>query len=458
VTGPFGYSLRRLIEFSETSLARSVAVFTLKVAAGLASYLLFALIARVAGPTEFGSFSVLFSVAMMIGTAGSMGQQVFLVKEVPNAVAASSLSQVYSFATIVTITGACLSAVLFLAVAMFGGVEYSAAIASGGALMCVSYACSQTTLGMLRVQDRVVFGTATRDLLWRLACAGGLVIAVYFGIGDRQLGAGSVLIILGATLAAIVVWQIREIWRASPRSFVLPSREVAADWGKVTAGLTLVAIISSADLYVFSIVLGGLVPSADVGPFFASLKTVEVINLFLMSVSLVVGPRIAGAISRGDRSKVQAECNAAIVIQGFPAVIATLVVIVAAPMLLSLFSPSFAAYSVVLRVLAVGVLINALTGATVLMLQLIGLHWRQVVFQGGSLLVALLMLPWLVERYGLLGAAFSFVGSKLLWNVLAIAAIRARIGVDPSCFGVVGSGALGLSQSLARLKVDLLAK
>lgn len=451
-------AMRRLAGLGQTNIAQSAVVFGLKVAAGLGAYLLFALIARTAGPSEFGAFSVLFSVAMMIGTAGSMGQQVFLVKEVPKTASMESAGAVYCFSALMTVVGAALSAVSFVVISPLMTEGISVLALMGGALMCMSYAFSQTTLGMLRVQGHVVFGIATRDLLWRVLSAGGLLMAIYCRSGFGRITTGLVLFVMGMSLAVIVLWQGFRIWRSSPWPFLLPNRRLLVSWGRVTAGLTLVAIISSADLYVFSIVLSKVVPDSDVGPFFASLKTVEIINLFLMSVALVVGPSIARSIARGDREKVQAECNAAIVIQGLPAVVATLFVIAVAPLLLGMFDESFAAHSLVLRVLAIGVLINALTGATGLMLQLIGLHWRQVAFQGGSLLASLLLLPWLVHRFGIVGAALSFVFSKVLWNVLAIATIRARLGVDPSCLGVFGTGALNAHQSFTRLKLDLFAR
>jgi O-antigen/teichoic acid export membrane protein len=179
---------------------------------------------------------------------------------------------------------------------------------------------------------------------------------------------------------------------------------------------------------------------------------VEIINLLLMSVALVIGPRIARQVAARNPRSTQAVCNLAIIIQGVPAAFACAVVLLIAPRLLGLFDPSFVQYSGVLQILAIGVLINALAGPTVLMLQLADLHWRQVALQGGSLTLALAALPLLTSYYGLVGAAVAWVVSKVLWNLAAIIACRSRLGVDPSILGLVGFGALGMRESARDLR------
>lgn len=457
---PIGRMIATLRKLARLSIFSSVIVFLLKAAAGLGGYLLFALIARVSGVEEFGTFSIFFSAAMLAGTAGSLGQHVFLVKEIPRAQLAGNLdleASIYSFSFAATLIGAAAAGLVFFSSCLLLVPQYTAAAAAGGALLSFSYAISQTAVGALRIQDKILIAIAARDLLWRILTAAGIATLPWV-FPDIYASAALALAIMGGALLGVVLWLGYIICRGIDSPAISLRGGLEYGWLKLSAGLGLVAVISSADLYIFSIALGPLVPASDVGAFFASLKTVEVINLFLMSVTLVVGPRIARAVAARDSQDLQGECNIAILMQGIPALASCLITIVLAPWLLSLFDPKFSEQASVLRVLAAGVLINALTGSTVLMLQLIGLHWRQVVLQGGSLLAALVFLPALANSFGLVGAAYAFVFSKLTWNVLAIWSIRRRVGVDPSCLGLVGTGSLSFKESLQRLKSDLLRR
>ena len=432
---------------------QSLSVFALKAAGGLSSYLLFALIARLCGPDEFGAFSIIFSAAMIAGIAGSLGQQVFLVKEVAKAqqLEDSTLAmKTYTFSFMTTVLGALATCVLFFAVVrtMYPGGGYLVAI--GGATLVLTFALSQTTLGALRVLGQVVLAVGSRDLVWRILAAGSIALLPWI-FPSVHINAGIALAAMSSTLAMIVVWHWRII-RAQLTSKLDFQNIFERRWLRLTAGLALVAVISSADLYVFSIVLGYIVPVDEVGPFFAAMKTVEVINLLLMSVALVIGPNIARAVAEGCPRRVQIQCNVAILIQGAPACIACIVVIAFAPEMLMLFDSSFERYANVLCVLTIGVLINALAGPTVLFLQLIDLHWRQVILQGGSLLIALSLLPILVHNYGLVGAAYCYVLSKVVWNAAAILSSRIRAGVDPSVLGLFGFGALNIKDNYRELR------
>ncbi len=439
------------------SVRDSLAVLVIKAGSGVFGFLMFAVISRVSGFEAFGKFSVIFSAAMLVGSIGSLGQQVFLVKEVARAKHAGDERlemTTYSFSFVAALAGSLVSSALFAVVAQYFAPQYAGAAALGGAALCFVYALSQGTLGALRVQDSVILALGSRDLAWRMV-ATGIIAAIPLLFHDAAPGAGTVLLVMAAVLGVVVLWHAFEIKRRlRGRSFGLKG-SLSHGWVKLSAGLALIAAISGANLYAFSIVLSAVVPVGMVGPFFASLRTVDVITLFHMSTIWVMGPRIARAVASGDSKQIQSECNTGLVIQCTPTILACLAVILFSRPLLVFFNPAYAPYAPVLSILAVGALINALTGATGLILQLINLHWRQVAIQGGSLALALALLPLLVDALGLTGAALAYLVSIFLWNVLAIASIRRKTGVDPSIFGLFGTGALNFRESRARLRSSI---
>lgn len=440
-----------------SDVVQSLVAVLLRLAAAAASYALFAVAARVLGPTGFGTFSTYFSAAMLAGLLGSFGQQIFLLKEIPRARERGRRDEelgLYVYALVVTVSAASLASGVVL-----GLVRVLGWSGSHGLLLAVfgltwTFAASQTTMGALRVQDRTLSAMATRDLVWRMASI--VTLAVVAAVWGVAIGAGGVLAILAAALVPIVGLHV--VWVAGHvrRTFAgVPPRIRWRPWLETSLGMAVVSAVSSADLYAYTLVLGVLLTTTETGAFFAALKTVELLNLFLMAVTLVVAPELSRLAARGDAEKLQRKCNAALLLQGVPAVLAGVVMILVAAPLLGIFAPEYAAFAGLLRLLVLGMLINALTGATVLLLQLGGGHWLQVALQGTALALALASLPLLVEGLGVYSAGLAFVVSKGLWNVAAIVAIRRRFGVDPSLLGLAVRSSGGVRGAWGELRSQL---
>lgn len=437
----------------------SLIAFAIRMSGGIAGYALFAVISRTTGPSAFGTFSIVFSLVMTAGLFGSFGQQVFFVKEVPKAAALDQLGVekgVHIFAMLATLICS-----LIAALTVCGIITYQqhpnpdAVLIVSSSLLTFFYAISQTTIGGLRVQNKVLYAMATRDLLWRVLAMLGIYLSYRFlyAPSHANLPISSIMMILMACLTPIVMVHLTKIYKyAQLRYRTVKARIDTRQWIDVSFGLLLIAVISSSDLYLYTILLGQLVGPEEAGAFFASLKTVELLNMFLMAVTLVIAPEISRVIALGDRNKFQQACNKAIILQGSPAVLAAIFIILAAPLFMWLFNPAYVPYSNLLRLLAFGMLFNALTGATVLILQLIGKHWLQVLYQGGSLLISVLVLPFLLHIFGIYGVAVAFILSKLLWNVLAIRTIRKENDVDPSVIGLLDKESGGLRAALGDLR------
>jgi O-antigen/teichoic acid export membrane protein len=418
----------------KSNLIQSVFAFSVKLAAGISSYLIFVLLARIMGVDEFGLFSFCFSIIMIIGFSGNYGQQVFLVKQIPKERSHNNKGRelgAYYFSSFITLIAAIIGFLTFLTLVYLDFIPLSFTEALIAGVLCFLFSVSQTTIGVLRVQDKTLFGIFTRDLMWRLL---SIILVFIFMWMNMSVNTYSALLIFTLSLLPIVILHLKVIFDNFDFKGVIRSVQFR-EWFNVSSGLALIAVISSVDLYLYTIVLGNLLSKVDVGAFFVSLKTVELMNLFLMAVTLIVAPQISSLISSNKLHLLQKKCNEAILLQGVPALISGIFVLVFAEYFLGFFNEKYIEYVDLLRFLVVGVLVNALTGATGLMMQLGGMHWRQVVYQGGSLIVSLMLLPYLVTYFGIIGAGISFIISKVLWNFLAIVAIRKKLGVDPSLLG-----------------------
>lgn len=440
-----------------SDLVQSLAAVVLRLGAAAANYGLFALAARSVGPDGFGVFSTYFSAAMLAGLLGSFGQQIFLVKEVPRARERGDVQGefgLYVYALIVTLVAATAAGAAVIAILRVFQWEGSSGLLVAGFVLTWAFAASQTTMGALRIQERTLAAMASRDLAWRLLAIA--VLAILVARASVALDAGDAFSVVAWTLPPMLALQSAWVVRHLMHRFrgVSPSFHWRS-WLETSAGMAVVSLVSSADLYAYTIVLGRLLSATETGAFFAALKTVELLNLFLMAVTLVVAPELSRLAARGDAVALQRKCNAALVLQGVPALLAGILVMALAGVLLGLFAPEYAAYASLLRLLVVGMLVNAFTGATVLLLQLAGGHWLQVGLQSGALLLALGSLPVLVPQIGIQAAGVAFLITKGLWNVAAVVAIRRRFGVDPSIAGLAKASSGGLRGAWTDLRRQL---
>lgn len=423
----------------KSDLFLSMFAFFVKIAAGASSYLLFIFYSREMGAEQFGTFSFVFSVVMIIALVSNFGQQTFIVKEVPKSNNVKSLSRekgIYYFSYIFSIIGGLAGCGVYIGSSVFFLKDINVQEQLYGCLFILLFALSQTTLATLRINNKTMFGIITRDLIWRLLSIITFFILAYYAISEQNLVTSEDgMQALAYGLIPIIVWHLIIIYRNTFKRLkpVKPIFEMKV-WVKASSGLALIALISSADIYLYTIVIAEYATSEEVGAVFASLKTVELLNIFLMAVTLIVSPKLSEYVASKEPEKLQRKCNVAIVLQAVPVIIFSIFIFTFSSQLLSLFDISFSGYSSLLNLLSIGMIINALTGATVLLLQLGNMHWRHVLFQGGAVLFAVALLPYFYHEYGIDGIAYSFILSKLIWNILAIHSIKKHLLIDPSIF------------------------
>lgn len=423
------------------------------------NYLLLIVIARHLGADDFGQFGVLLSLALMLGFLGSFGQQSFLIKHIPKAQSENCSSQelgVYYFAATAGPLAALCGGIAFAGAAYYLYPAASPWAVGGGAALCFIFALSHTTVGALRVQERMLYALFSRDVVWR----GGVVCILLLLVGTQVFDQAYIkiatidfiLVLMAVCLAPIVLAHIASVVTHVRKNIKGGQPKFKTkQWLETSSGLCLVSFISSADLYLYTIVIGLLVSSSETGAFFAALKTVELVNLFLIAVTLVFSSHMSRLVSQKKAAELQQVCNRALMLQGLPTLVCCLILILFAPFFLSLFQDGYTEHTLVLQLLALGVLVNALTGAIGLLMQLAGLHWRQVIYQGGSIALSLMLLPFLMSAFGIAGAALAFVVAKVIWNVAAIITLRRTLGVDPSLFGLITRNSESVKTALCHM-------
>jgi O-antigen/teichoic acid export membrane protein len=223
---------------------------------------------------------------------------------------------------------------------------------------------------------------------------------------------------------------------------------------KASTGLTLIAVISGSDSYIFTLLAGQIGGSDYAGAFFSSIRTTEAVNLFLMAITLVYANKLSKAVAKKDFKELQSLCNALMILQIVPVLAVSAIIILFNTEIISFFSPEYSKYTTTLNLLVAGIIFNALTGSTVLLMQLLGLHWRQILLQGGFLVGAAAFALALSSFTDPEIVALSYLVAKVGWNYFAIKNIKNTCGVNPSIAAIFGSKRIPFSS----VKSELLNK
>lgn len=254
----------------------------------------------------------------------------------------------------------------------------------------------------------------------------GLVLLLLLAIPYGLAGAALAHVFTGAALAVTAAVLIR---RARPG---LPALKGDFDTGvlvRTAVPLFWVALLALVMGIVDTAMLGILADSREVGIFGIAARVAALTSFGLHAVNMVVAPRFAALHSAGrtdEMERVARLAAAAASAVGLPVVLAC----VAFPTLvLALFGPGFVAGAPVLATLAVGHLVNALTGPVGYLLMMTG-HERTMrnnMVATGALNIGLN--AWLIPGMGALGAAIGTAVSLTVLNLASAVLVHRRLRV-----------------------------
>lgn len=214
------------------------------------------------------------------------------------------------------------------------------------------------------------------------------------------------------------------------RSAIVPSNEQAtaveskAWWSLAAAAFAAIAanqLLRRVDV----LIVGSVVGLADSGAYSAASRIADVLQLPLVAANVVVAPKIAELYALGKMNELK------ILAQQVTAIAFGLCCVMALPLLifpesvLVIFGKRFTDVGTVLRLLALGQLVNAATGCAGLLLTMTGAEWRAAAITLSTGVMAVLANYILAHELGLLGVGVGAAVSIAVWNVwLCVAAYR----------------------------------
>ena len=426
--------LQKLLAPGAASVATGMAgVFALKAAITIVNFVLVTLAARALGAELFGTYSLLFSAAGLLGIIATFGQQVLVMRFWSEYVAsgrADLLKGSLLFSGAGCLAGCALFGLPFL---LWSNASHETGIAIATASYLVALSLVMTTAHLVRTAVGVATGDGCANLL--LALPGTIYLGLCLAMGWRaELAMLFSVMAAGAALAVLI--HLRALYRALRAAFpdisqVRPSFRLS-EWSHRSVRLWASNGLEAANQYLDVLIVGILLDPVTAGAYFVLTRVANVISVASDAIHMFCTRHIPELFYRRQFPQLNAILDTVawmtlIVIAGSVTVIA-----VGGHWLLAIFSDAYTGYHTVLVVLSVGSALLAAAGPSSSILMLTGHEGRYLTILGATVLLRLAGFVVLVPVFGIAGAAVAATLSLLLVSILLRHAVRRWTGIDGS--------------------------
>lgn len=235
---------------------------------------------------------------------------------------------------------------------------------------------------------------------------------------DHLTAAGATAAQVAATLASFVLgtWLLRRVLPSSARARA-PEYDTAS-WRRSAVPLIVLNVIMAANAQVGTIMLGALTNATDAGVFNVAFRVTIFISFVMLAASYPLGPAIARLHAAGQREGVEATVVRAARLVLLVSLPVALILVVFATPILSLFGHGFSGGATAVRIMAIGDVVNVLTGFGGLVLVMSGREsdLSRSVALGAFLNLGIAAL--LIPSFGVIGAAVAMAVSLALSNIV----------------------------------------
>lgn len=423
-------------------MTRSLASLAIKVATAGLTYLMFVLMSRTMTALDYGLFAFGFSLATILAIGASMGQQTAILRFWPEDTARgdeeAARTDVRAGWALTLMSGTALGIGLVLAAALIGlirGDVGAEAHLMAAALLILPMGAAEYGSSALRAQGSVWTALAPRDIFWRAVLPLSVIGLFVFGL---PLSGWQALILAAVLLGLALLLQDLSA-RARGYDTTISFQGLRGYWrarGKASRWFLAGTVVDSAALNLDIVLIGLFVAAQSAGLYFNAFRTAGLLTLFMWAITLVVAPMIARTYHAGDMRKAQALATFC-AWSGFVFSLGVFALYVFfGGLILSLFGDGYSDGYVVLVLLSIGLLADAATGPSRIVMNMTG-HERQYVLIFGSIIGAGLLIQILViPVFGVVAAAAVNAATRIIAQIAIAVWSRRHIGIDTSLLGI----------------------
>jgi O-antigen/teichoic acid export membrane protein len=249
---------------------------------------------------------------------------------------------------------------------------------------------------------------------------------------------GPQALFLAAALLAIMIGLQFVMARRKGYRTDIGVKEVGTYWrsrGNMSFWFLVATIVDSVALNVDIVLVGLFVATESAGLYFNAFRTAGLMTLFMFAITLVIAPMVAKHYHAGEIYKAQAVTTLC-AWAGFIFSVGIFVIFyLFGDLILSLFGESYMEGKTVLLLLSIGLLVDAATGPTRIVMMMTGHERAYVAIFGTIMLIGFVFQVVLIPYFGIVGAA----AINMLARIIAQCAIaiwaRQKIGLETSLLG-----------------------
>lgn len=428
-----------LRDLLKTGLSRSLVSLLIKVATAGLTYLMYVVLSRTMGATEYGYFAFGLSLATVLAIGASLGQQTAILRYWPEEEVAGrpdkALQALRSGGALTLLAGFALSAITLLGAAAIGLVDHDPIwYLYAAAALILPMAFAEYWSSALRAQGSVWTALTPRDIVWRVLTP--IAVVALFALGAPLSGwQALVLTAILLTLALALQYGLARYRRYEIAPGFGGLRPYWREHGTASRWFLLGTVIDAAALNMDTIFIGLLVTAEAAGIYFNAFRTAGLLTLFMFAITLVVAPMVSRHYHAGEIRQAQA-ITALCAWAGFLFSLAVFVgYLVFGGAILSLFGEHSVEGYWVLILLSVGLLFDAATGPSRIVMMMTG-HERDYVRIWGAIMLAGLVVELaVIPVFGLVGAAAVNAASRAAAQLAIAWWNRRHIGIDTSLLG-----------------------
>ncbi|KKB07790.1 hypothetical protein VE26_14155 [Devosia chinhatensis] len=421
---------------------RSLASLGIKVGTAGLTYLTYVVLSRTQTPDEYGHFAFGLALATVLAIVAGVGQPLAAMRlwaeQRGNGDAAAARETIAAGSTITFLASIALGVVLclltlaylpFLAPGDTANHIYAAAI------LILPLALSEYNSAALRAQGSLWTALLPRDIFWRLLLPVAVILLFLQG---HVLSGPDALVLSAGILMLMLALQMQvggrryAIWPA-----MAPVRSHLRRWGRLSFWLLMGALIETLALNIDVILVGLMLDLESAGLYFNAFRTAGLMTLFTFAIELVIAPMVAEHYYAGNMRKAQAVTT----LCAWAGFIFSLLIFAGfaffGDLVLSLFGPSYEQGWLILILLAFGLLFDAATGPSKIVMMMTGHERAYVAIYGAITLAGVALQVALIPIYGILGAALVNMGARILAQMAIAFWCRYRIGLDTSLIGLL---------------------
>lgn len=357
----------------------------LRLCAAFLSLVTLAVFGRVLSPEDFGYFATVMAILGLLAPVCGLGWPLTLVRYFGRGESSKGLIKL-AFRQ---------SVGLSIFVVILGAIFLREKALILGLAILPAYVAIDLVGAILRARGSLVRALAPRDILWRAALLVAGFIAMRFPAGEQT----SVLLTIAAPLIVLI---------AGAQMLLLgPFGEAPLPdgVGKVKSRIWVSNLSGTLFANLDTLAVGAFCGVEIAGGYFAASRLSSIIVFVHNAVGLAVGPRLARHCAAANTEDLRADMRRAALMAGGPAVCVFMLFGVSGEVFLRMISENAADMYLVLLLLALGQVVNGLTGASGLFLAMSSREGLVARVSLQSLFVGALTISLAAYFYGPIGAA-----------------------------------------------------